>query len=195
LVPWLAGAPACLPFFRSRHWSQEATLPQLLDQLSKIEWVVYAKAPFGGANQVLEYLGRYTHRVALSNDRLLNVEGEQVTFQYKDYRSHDRQKSRSMTVTAEEFIRRFLLHAVPSGFQRISHYGLLASRNKKQTLALCRQLLGIECELLPTRAEMESYQAAGSGSGAAVSAVWNRSDDPHGTLPACRWPNRPTDTS
>jgi hypothetical protein len=77
--PWLAGAPACLPFFRSRHWSQEATLPQLLDQLSKIEWVVYAKAPFGGANQVMEYLGRYTLRMALSNDRLLNVEGEQGT--------------------------------------------------------------------------------------------------------------------
>jgi Putative transposase/Transposase zinc-binding domain len=174
---------------------QEALLPRLLDQLSKIKWVVYAKAPFGGANQVLEYLGRYTHRVALSNDRLLNVEGEQVTFQYKDYRSRDRHKSRSMTVTAEEFIRRFLLHAIPSGFQRIRHYGLLASRNKKQTLALCRQLLGIECELLPTRAEMDNYQqrvliavrlCPQCGTGWMIRMQ---------TIPACRWPNRPPDTS
>src|SRR3954453_3168322 len=173
---------------------QEASLPQLLDRLSQIEWVVYAKPPFGGANQVLEYLGRYTHRVALSNDRLLNVEGEQVTFQYKDYRSQDRHKSRSMTVTAEEFIRRFLLHAIPSGFQRIRHYGLLASRNKKQTLALCRRLLGIGCELLPTRAELEKYQqqvleavrlCPQCGKGPLIRME---------TIPACRWPNQP-DTS
>jgi hypothetical protein len=170
---------------------QETLLPQLLSQLSKIEWVVYAKPPFGGANQVLEYLGRYTHRVALSNDRLLNVKEGEVTFQYKDYRSHHRHKSRSMTVTADEFIRRFLLHAIPPGFQRIRHYGLLASRNKKQTLALCRQLLGIECELLPTRAEMENYHQQAlavaplcpqCGLGLMVRI---------GTIPACRWPNQP----
>ena len=88
----------------------------------------------------------------------LNLEEGQVTFQYKDYRSQDKQKSRSMTITAEEFIRRFLLHAIPPGFQRFRHYGLPASRNKKQTLALCRQLLDIEYELLPTRSEVENYQ-------------------------------------
>ena len=173
---------------------QEASLPPLLDQLNKMEWVVYAKPPFGGANQVLEYLGRYTHRVALSNDRLLNVEEGQVTFQYKDYRSHNKHKSRSMMVTAEEFIRRFLLHAIPPGFQRIRHYGLLASRNKKQTLALCRQLLGIGCELLPARAEIENYQqqileavrlCPRCGKGPLIRME---------TIPACRWPNHP-DTS
>jgi hypothetical protein len=174
---------------------QEALLPRLLDQLGQVEWVVYAKPPFGGPNQVLEYLGRYTHRVALSNDRLLNVEEGQVTFQYKDYRSPNQHKSRSMTVTAEEFIRRFLLHAIPPGFQRIRHYGLLASRNKKQTLSLCRQLLGIECELLPTRAEMENYQRhvlaavllcprCGTGQMLRMEMI-----------PACRWPNQPPDTS
>ena len=146
--------------FHGQLASQEACLPQLLDQLGQIEWVVYAKPPFGGAAQVLDYLGRYTHRVALSNNRLLNFEEGQVNFQYKDYRSQDRQTPRSMTVTAEGFIRRFLLHAIPPGFQRIRHSGLLASRNKKQTLALCRQLLDIdiECELLPTRAEVEKYR-------------------------------------
>jgi hypothetical protein len=177
---------------------QEAFLPQLLDQLGQIEWVVYAKPPFGGAAQVLDYLGRYTHRVALSNERLLHMEdGEdgQVTIQYQDYRSKDRHKSRSMTVTAEEFIRRFLLHAIPPGFQRIRHYGLLASRNKKQTLALCRQLLGIECELLPTRAEVEKYQqevlavlilCPRCGKGPMIRME---------TIFPCRWPNQPPDTS
>ena len=105
---------------------------------------------------------------------------EQVTFQYKDYRSQDPQKSRSMTVTAEEFIRRFLLHAIPAGFQRIRHYGLLASRNKKQTLALCRQLLGIECELLPTRAEVENYQQEVLAADHPLPALWKGPDDPHG---------------
>ena len=117
--------------------------------LRKCEWVVYAKPPFGGPQRVVEYLGRYTHRVAISNQRLLNVDNDQVTFQYKQYRTEDRQKARQMTLSADEFIRRFLLHSLPPGFQRIRHYrrksgkriGLLASRRKLANLELCRKYL------------------------------------------------------
>jgi hypothetical protein len=112
--------------------------------------VVYAKPPFGGPQQALEYLGRYTHRVALSNERILAVHNGEVTFQWKDYRHKDRHKSRVMTLTADEFIRRFLLHALPAGFQRIRHFGLLANRHREQRLALCRHLLtGPAANLLP----------------------------------------------
>ena len=89
-----------------------------------------SKPPFGGPQRVLEYLGRYTHRVALDNRRILNVSGDTVTFQYKQYRSADAHKSRTMTVDADEFIRRFLLHALPPGLARIRHYGLFAGRTK-----------------------------------------------------------------
>lgn len=115
----------------------------LLAPLRHREWVVYAKPPFGGPQQVIDYLGRYTHRVAISNQRLKNVENGEVTFQYKQYRAEDGQQAREMTVSAEEFIRRFLLHTLPPGFQRIRHYGLLASRPKQGNLALCRQLLNM----------------------------------------------------
>lgn len=115
----------------------------LLAPLRHREWVVYAKPPFGGPQQVIDYLGRYTHRIAISNHRLQNVENGQVTFQYKQYRAEDGQQAREMTVSAEEFIRRFLLHTLPPGFQRIRHYGLLASRPKQGNLALCRQLLNM----------------------------------------------------
>ena len=109
--------------------------------LRRVEWVVYSKPPFGGAQRVLEYLGRYTHRVAIDNRRILQVGDGAVTFQYKQYRSANAQKSRTMTVSADEFIRRFLLHALPPGVQRIRHYGLLASRSKKANLELCHRLL------------------------------------------------------
>lgn len=129
----------------------------LIEPLKKIKWVVYAKAPFGGPPQVLEYLGRYTHRVAISNQRILALDGDQVTFQYKNYRSSDSQKSRHMTISPEEFIRRFLLHSLPPGFQRIRHYGLFASRNKKKNLVLCRQLLNADTDgLLPSIAQVQA---------------------------------------
>jgi hypothetical protein len=105
----------------------------------KTEWVVYAKAPFSGPEEVLEYAARYTHRVAISNDRLLDIEDEKVQFRWKDYRDGNRKKA--MTVTAEEFIRRFLLHVLPEGLQRIRHYGFLANRYREQKLARCRELL------------------------------------------------------
>jgi Putative transposase len=103
--------------------------------------VVYAKRPFAGPEQVLDYVGRYTHRVAISNNRLLDIEQGKVTFRYKDYRHGAQQKT--MTLEAEEFIRRFLLHVLPEGFQRIRYYGLLANRYREQKLALCRELLNM----------------------------------------------------
>jgi len=103
------------------------------------EWVVYAKRPFAGPEQVLDYVGRYTHRVAISNNRMLDIAEGKVSFRYKDYR-HDAQQ-KTMTLEAEEFIRRFLLHVLPEGFQRIRYYGLLANRYREQKLARCRELL------------------------------------------------------
>jgi hypothetical protein len=112
-----------------------------LAPLRQTEWVVYAKPPFGGPEQVLNYLGRYTHRVAISNNRLLDIDSGKVTFRWKDYRHHDHQKT--MTLEADEFIRRFLLHVLPDGFQRIRHYGFLGHRYRQAKLALCRQLLSV----------------------------------------------------
>ena len=106
---------------------------------AQAEWVVYAKPPFGGPRQVLHYLGRYTHRVALSNNRLLKMDGERITFAWKDYRHAAEQ--RTMTLDAAEFIRRFLLHVLPNGLQHIRHYGFLANRHRETRLALCRRLL------------------------------------------------------
>lgn len=111
-----------------------------LQQLRGIEWVVYAKPPFGSPSQVLKYLARYTHRVAISNRRLVSLGGGQVTFQYKDYRRGHSQ--RLMRLPAVEFIRRFLLHSLPKGFVRIRHYGLMANRGRRQNLERCRRLIG-----------------------------------------------------
>jgi hypothetical protein len=108
---------------------------------AETEWVVYSKPPFGGPEQVLKYLARYTHRVAISDRRLVSLEGGEVTFQWKDYAHGAGQKM--MTLKATEFIRRFLLHVLPSGFVRIRHYGFLANRVCQEKLALCRALLGV----------------------------------------------------
>ena len=119
-----------------------------LEPLRATEWVVYAKPPLGGPQQVLEYLGRYTHRVAIANQRLLSLADGQVTFRWKDYRHPQRPKT--MTLDAAELIRRFLLHTLPPGFQRIRHYGLFSSQHRRQALPLCRQLLATPVrELLP----------------------------------------------
>lgn len=111
------------------------------------EWVVYAKPPFGGPRHVLEYLGRYTHRVAISNNRLIDFADGQVRFRWKDYRHDSRQKV--MRLDAQEFTRRFLLHVLPSGFQRIRHYGFLANRHRTAKLARCRELLAAPAVKLP----------------------------------------------
>jgi Putative transposase/Transposase zinc-binding domain len=114
---------------------------EALKELRKKNWVVYAKKPFGSPQTVLDYLGRYTHRVALSNDRILSVENGQVTFTYRDRNDKDRLKS--MPLDAHEFIRRFLLHVLPEGFVRVRHFGFLANRSKKHALPQCRMLLGL----------------------------------------------------
>jgi hypothetical protein len=111
----------------------------LCHDASKIKWVVYAKAPFGGPEQVLKYLARYTHRVAISNSRLLSLENRQVTFQWKDYADYNQTKT--MTLDAVEFMRRFLLHVLPRGFVRIRQFGFLSNRVRKEKLEVCRLLL------------------------------------------------------
>ena len=112
-----------------------------LAPVRKAEWVVYAKPPFAGPQQVLDYVGRYTHRIAISNNRLLDADAGKVRFRWTDYRDSNRQKV--MTVSAEEFIRRFLLHVLPEGFHRIRHYGFLGNRHRAQKLARCRELLSM----------------------------------------------------
>ena len=175
---------------------QETAFLDYLKPVEQCEWVVYAKPPFGGPGKVLDYLGRYTHRVALSNDRIMDVSNGQVSFQWRDYRDRDRYRSRVMTVPAEEFIRRFLIHTLPAGFRRIRYFGFMASRRRKQQLALCRKLLcSPVTELLPTSAQTN----------AAVASLFS---PPSPTCPHChtgalvrlglaayRWPEHPPDSS
>ena len=127
-----------------------------LAPLREVEWVVYAKRPFAGPEQVLDYVGRYTHRVAISNNRLLDIDEGKVTFRYKDYR-HDAQQ-KTMTLEAEEFIRRFLLHVLPEGFQRIRYYGFLANRYREQKLTRCRELLDMPAPEPPALGGAKDYR-------------------------------------
>jgi Putative transposase/Transposase zinc-binding domain len=132
-----------LKFFGSlESLSEPLTFARHLAELERPEWVVYAKRPFAGPQQVLDYVGRYTHRVAISNNRLLDIENDQVAFQWKDYRTDGHVKT--MNLSADEFIRRFLLHVLPSGFQRIRYYGLLGNRYRQEKLDHCRHLLGMQ---------------------------------------------------
>lgn len=112
-----------------------------LDKLHNKKWVVYCKPPFNSPEHVLEYLGRYTHRVAISNNRIVKFEDGLVTFKWRDYKDNNKQKL--MTVTAEEFIRRFLMHILPSKFVKIRHYGILSNRNRNSKLKLCKGLTGM----------------------------------------------------
>jgi len=114
-----------------------------LTPLRKCEWVVYAKRPFAGPQAVLAYLSRYTHRVAISNSRLLAMNERGVTFRWKDYRAKGKTRHKAMTLSPQEFMRRFLLHVLPGGFHRIRHYGLLANSNRRNNLALARELLQV----------------------------------------------------
>jgi hypothetical protein len=168
-----------------------------LAPLRDAEWVVYAKPPFGGATGALEYLGRYTHRVALSNDRILGIDDEVVTFQWKQYRGKAQPKSRRTRLQGGEFLRRFLIHVLPDGFQRIRHFGFLANRHRQQKLALCRRLLSAPiAELLPDREQCAAALAViappltrrcpACGVGEMIRII---------ELPSYRWPARPPDTS
>lgn len=117
--------------------------------MRQTEWVVYAKRPFAGPQQVVAYVGRYTHRVAIANSRLLDMDGGQVRFTYTDYRADPADSSKTMTLAATEFIRRFLLHVLPPGFHRIRYYGFLGARHRREKLTRCRQLLGAPASLSP----------------------------------------------
>jgi len=132
-----------------RHLADEKAFHSFLRSLFRHNWVVYAKRPFGGPEHVLHYLARYTHRVAISNHRLVNVADGKVTFRWKDYARGSRQ--RTMAVGGEEFLRRFLLHVLPRGFVRIRFFGFLANRLRTQLLPLCQRLLeAISHQRLPT---------------------------------------------
>lgn len=127
--------------------AEQKAFYEFLRPLFRQDWVVYAKRPFGGPEHVLQYLARYTHRVAISNHRIINVADGKVTFRWKDY-AH-KNKQRLLTVTAEEFLRRFLLHTLPRGFVRIRFYGFLANRRRRTLLARCRRILANQ-PLLPS---------------------------------------------
>jgi hypothetical protein len=123
----------CLPL------ANETAFAAFLRALFQQDWIVYAKPPFGGPDHVLQYLARYTHRVAISNHRILSVSESQVTFRWKDYAHNNKQ--RTITLSCEEFLRRFLQHILPKGFTRIRHFGWLANRKRRKLLARCRVLL------------------------------------------------------
>ena len=127
---------------QQRYLEEPARFRQLVAALREKEWVVYAKPPFGGPEVVLKYLARYTHQVAISNYRLIAIENDQVHFHWKDYTDGNRPKT--MALAGVEFVRRFLLHVVPSGFVRIRHFGFLAHRHRAEKLELCRRLLNVE---------------------------------------------------
>jgi len=122
-----------------KHLAELKYFSTFLRTLFRKDWVVYAKPAFGGPDQVVRYLGRYTHRVAISNHRLISFDGQAVTFRWRDYACGNKQKL--MTVSAEEFMRRFLLHILPKGFVRIRHFGVLANFRRSELIDLCRKLL------------------------------------------------------
>jgi hypothetical protein len=146
-----------LQFFNALAGLQDAdAFASYLAPVARAEWVAYAKPPFGGPERVLEYLGRYTHRVAIANSRLIEFAEGEVAFQWKDYRHEARHKV--MRLQAHEFVRRFLLHVLPSGFQRIRHYGLLANRTRELKLERCRQLLNAPAPAPSQADEPEDYR-------------------------------------
>jgi hypothetical protein len=131
-----------LNFFSAhRHLHEPAAFRRYLAPVWNTEWVVYAKRPFAGPAQVLDYVGRYTHRVAISNNRLVSMDDGKVQFRWKDYRDGNRQKT--MTLGADEFIRRFLIHVLPDGFHRIRYFGFLGNCHRARKLERCRQLIGM----------------------------------------------------
>ncbi len=130
-----------------------------LAPVRKLKWVVYAKPPFGGPEAVLAYLARYTHRVAISNSRLVACDASNVRFRYKDYRAKGRARHKTMTLAAHEFIRRFLIHVLPSGFHRIRHYGLFANGGRVRNIARARELLGADAPEIESAKDMDDDAA------------------------------------
>jgi hypothetical protein len=168
--------------------AEPAAFARRLRELRRLEWVVYAKPPFGGPAQVLAYLGRYTHRVAIANSRLVSLADRKVAFRWKDYRHHG--KTKVMSLDAHEFIRRFLLHTLPDGFHRIRHYGFLANGHRAEKLALCRRLLATpppEPAAKPIEGATPSHPhdcCPGCGSTAITRTILPRPQPPR---PPCRY--------
>jgi hypothetical protein len=172
----------------------DAVWSRWLKSLGQLEWVVYAKPPFGGPQQVIEYLGRYSHRVAISNHRLVAITKGQVTFRWKDYRHKHKQKARIMTIDAGEFIRRFLMHVLPPGFQRIRYFGFLANCHRKHRLPMILRLLSSPVtELLPERRRCDQMLAHVPVplSPWTCSRCGSAAMHPIEILPSYRWPAKP----
>jgi hypothetical protein len=145
-----------LAFYGSCHgWENRNAFYAFLDTLREHDWVVYAKKPFGGPEHVLHYLARYTHRVAISNHRLVDVTDTDVTFRWKDYAHHS--KRRTMSLSHEEFLRRFLQHVLPRGFPRIRYFGFFANRRRGALLPLCRTLLAVKRPTVPATTSAEPF--------------------------------------
>ena len=140
-------------FSEQQSLKEEKPFMDWIKSLAQIEWVVYAKRPFAGPATVLAYLSRYTHRVAIANSRLLSMDASGITFKWKDYRRKKAKRTTSMTLTADEFIRRFLIHVLPSGFHRIRHYGLLANAHRKDNLVRARKRLQVDEAECPAQEE------------------------------------------
>jgi len=149
--------------------AEPSAFGEFLDAATRREWVVFAKRPFREPACVLKYLARYTHRVAISNRRLVAYHNGQVTFRYKDYARQGAQ--RTMTLEAAEFIRRFLMHVLPDGFMRIRHYGYLANRHRQQQLATCRRLLGCDAPVEPQDDVDQCDSEAGEQTGETETAI------------------------
>jgi hypothetical protein len=138
------------------HLQDPADFETFRRHLYRKKWVVYCKPPFDGPEGVLQYLGRYTHRIAISNNRIRTIQDGKVSFRWRDYADQNRQKT--MTLKADEFIRRFLLHVLPARYVRIRHFGLLASRNRKDLIALCRKILGDGKTVTKENHKQETWQ-------------------------------------
>ena len=144
------------------HLAEPAAFQVWLAPLKACEWVVYAKRPFAGPEAVLDYLSRYTHRVAISNRRLITLDERGVTFRWKDYRAKGRTRHKTMTLDTSEFMRRFMLHVLPAGFHRIRHYGLMANCGRRDNLAPVRELLAQPAWSIPTEPESAEPSAGSS---------------------------------
>jgi hypothetical protein len=151
--------------------AEPAVFKARLAAVQKAKWVVYAKPPFGGPGAVLAYLSRYTHRIAIANSRLVAFDGQRVTFKWKDYRANSAARYKLMTLDADEFVRRFLIHVLPDRFHRIRHYGLFANANRAANIALARRLLGAP-DPAPTTEETGGAEAA-------------QADEQRNTCPCC----------
>jgi len=152
-----AHAEGRLKFFNTHAGLADARMfKRFIGPLRHAKWIVYCKAPFAGPEQVLRYLSRYTHRIAISNRRLVSLDDGGIAFRWKDYRQEGLARWKTMTLAVPEFIRRFLIHVLPKGFHRIRHYGLLANGNRAESIARARELLG----QLPRVMEPEEKKAA-----------------------------------